>query len=55
MISSRDRDIDRTITNNVHRLRKYGVLTALPGYEVKGHQLIGRRALLSRLSISRSL
>jgi hypothetical protein len=37
MASSRDRD--RTIRNNLHRFSKYGVLTARPGYEIKGHQL----------------
>jgi hypothetical protein len=47
MISSRDRDIDRTITSNLHRLSKYGVLTARPGYEIKNHQLTGRRAVVA--------
>src|ERR1700739_311086 len=46
MVSSRDRDIDRTITSNLHRLSKYGVLTARPGYEIKDHQLTGRRAVV---------
>jgi phosphatidylserine/phosphatidylglycerophosphate/cardiolipin synthase-like enzyme len=42
-----DRDIDRTITSNLHRLSKYGVLTARPGYEIKNHQLTGRRAVVA--------
>jgi hypothetical protein len=42
MASSRDRDIDRTITNNLYRLSKYGVLIARPTYEFKGQQLTGR-------------
>jgi phosphatidylserine/phosphatidylglycerophosphate/cardiolipin synthase-like enzyme len=42
-----DRDIDRTITSNLHRLSKYGVLTARPGYEIKDHQLTGRRAIVA--------
>ena len=47
MANSHDRDIDRTITSNLHRLSKYGVLTARPGYEIKGHQLTGRRAIVA--------
>ena len=47
MASSDDREIDRTITNNLHRLSKYGVLTARPGYEITGHQLTGRRAIVA--------
>jgi phosphatidylserine/phosphatidylglycerophosphate/cardiolipin synthase-like enzyme len=47
MADNRDREIDRTITNNLHRLSKYGVLTARPGYEIAGHQLTGRRAIVA--------
>jgi phosphatidylserine/phosphatidylglycerophosphate/cardiolipin synthase-like enzyme len=47
MASSHDRNIDRTITSNLHRLSKFGVLTARPGYEIKGHQLTGRRAIVA--------
>ena len=46
MASSDDREIDRTITKNLHRLSKYGVLTARPGYEIADHQLTGRRAIV---------
>jgi hypothetical protein len=45
--TSDDREIDRTITNNLHRLSKYGVLTARPGYEIADHQLTGRRAIVA--------
>jgi phosphatidylserine/phosphatidylglycerophosphate/cardiolipin synthase-like enzyme len=47
MANRSDREIDRTITNNLHRLSKYGVLTARPGYEIRGHQLTGRRAIVA--------
>ena len=47
MVSDRDIDIDRTITSNLLRLSKYGVLTARPGYEIKGHRLTGRRAVVA--------
>ena len=47
MASRDDRKIDRTITDNLHRLSKYGVLTARPGYEITGHQLTGRRAIVA--------
>lgn len=47
MARSDDRKIDRTITSNLTRLSKYGVLTARPGYEIKGHQLTGRRAVVA--------
>src|SRR3974377_1202880 len=46
MASSSAREIDRTITKNLHRLRKCGVLTARPGYEIAGQQLTGRRAIV---------
>jgi phosphatidylserine/phosphatidylglycerophosphate/cardiolipin synthase-like enzyme len=46
MASSDDRKIDRTITDNLHRLSKYGVLTARPGFEITHHQLTGRRAIV---------
>lgn len=42
-----DRDIDRTITRHLHRLSKYGVLTVRPGFEIAGHQLTGRRAIVA--------
>jgi hypothetical protein len=45
MARSDDHEIDRTITNNLTQLSKYGVLTARPGYEITDHQLNGRRAI----------
>jgi hypothetical protein len=47
MASSSDREIDRTTTNNLHRLSRYGVLTTRPGFEITGHQLTGRRAIVA--------
>ena len=48
MVSDRDIDIDRTdAASNLLRLSKYGVLTARPGYEIKGHRLTGRRAVVA--------
>lgn len=47
MTNSRDQGIDRLITNNLHRLSKYGALTARPGYEIAGHQLTGGRAIVA--------
>jgi len=47
MARSGDREIDRTLTKSRHRLSKYGVLTARPGYEVAGHELTGRRAIVA--------
>src|SRR5581483_4456181 len=47
MARSDDRVIDRTITSNLTRLSKYGVLTARPGYEITDHQLTGRRAIVA--------
>jgi phosphatidylserine/phosphatidylglycerophosphate/cardiolipin synthase-like enzyme len=53
MASSGDREIDRTITKNLHRLSKYGVLTARPGYEIADHQLTGRRAIVATVHTKR--
>ena len=55
MASSGDREIDRTITKNLHRLSKYGVLTARPGYEITGHQLTGRRAIVATVHTKKPL
>jgi len=55
MASSRDREIDRKITNNLHRLSKYGVLTVRPGYEITNHQLTGRRAIVATVHTKRPL
>jgi phosphatidylserine/phosphatidylglycerophosphate/cardiolipin synthase-like enzyme len=42
-----DHDIDQTITKNLGQLSKYGVLTVRPGYEIAGHQLTGKRAIVA--------
>lgn len=47
MAKKTDQDIDRTITGNLPQLSKYGVLTVRPGYEITGHQLTGRRAIVA--------
>ncbi len=39
--------IDSTIRNNLPRLRKSGVLTVRPGYEIAGHQLTGKSAIVA--------
>jgi hypothetical protein len=53
MARSDDREIDRTITNNLTKLSKYGVLTARPGYEITDHQLTGRRAIVATVHIKK--
>src|SRR3974377_505940 len=55
MASSRDREIDPKITNNLHRVSKYGVLTVRPGYEITNHQLTGRRAIVATVHTKRPL
>jgi phosphatidylserine/phosphatidylglycerophosphate/cardiolipin synthase-like enzyme len=47
MASQADQQIDRTIQNNLPQLSKYGVLTVRPGWEIAGHQLTGRRAIVA--------
>ena len=39
--------IDRTIRGELESLRKPGVLTVRPGYEIAGHQLTGRPAIVA--------
>jgi hypothetical protein len=39
--------IDQTIRKNLTKLRKPGVLTVRPGYEIAGHQLTGKRAIVA--------
>jgi len=39
--------IDRIIGNNLDLLRKPGVLTVRPGYEIAGHQLTGKLAIVA--------
>lgn len=40
-------EIDRTIRSHLASLRKPGVLTVRPGYEIAGHQLTGRSAIVA--------
>src|SRR5262245_65887207 len=47
MAGKSDHEIDQTITKNLPRLSKYGVLTVRPGYEIAHHQLTGRRAIVA--------
>jgi hypothetical protein len=39
--------IDKTIQKNLPQLRKRGVLTVRPGYEIAGHQLTGKAAIVA--------
>ena len=39
--------IDETIASNLDKLRKLGVLTVRPGYEIAGGKLTGRRAIIA--------
>jgi hypothetical protein len=47
MAEKTQQEIDHTITRNLARLAKYGVLTVRPGYEISGHQLTGRPAIVA--------
>jgi hypothetical protein len=47
MARSEDHEIDRTITDNLTRLSKFGAQTARPEYGIANHQLIGRRAIVA--------
>jgi len=55
MTSGDERKIDRTITDHLRRLTKYGALTARPGYEITNHQLTGRRAIVVTVHTKRPL
>jgi hypothetical protein len=39
--------IDRTIRQNLAKLRKPGVLTVRPGFQISNHQLTGKRAIVA--------
>ena len=39
--------IDRTVRQNLAKLRKPGVLTVRPGFEIANHQLTGKRAIVA--------
>ena len=55
MAEKSEQGIDHTITRNIPRLAKYGVLTVRPGYEVTGHQLTGRRAIVATVYTKKPL
>src|SRR5262245_49563718 len=55
MAEKSEREIDHTITRNIPRLAKYGVLTVRPGYEITGHQLTGRRAVVTTVHTKKPL
>jgi len=40
-------EIDQTIQKNLAKLRKPGVLTVRPGFEITGHQLTGKQAVVA--------
>jgi hypothetical protein len=42
-----ENEVDRIIGNNLEPLRKTGVLTVRPGYEIAGHQLTGNTAIVA--------
>jgi hypothetical protein len=54
MAGKSDHEIDQTITKNLPRLSKYGVLTVRPGYEIAEHQLTGRRAIVATVQTKRA-
>jgi len=39
--------IDKTIQKNLPKLRKTGVLTVRPGFEITGQQLTGKSAIVA--------
>jgi phosphatidylserine/phosphatidylglycerophosphate/cardiolipin synthase-like enzyme len=41
------KSIDQTVLKNLPKLRKPGVLTVRPGYEITGNQLTGRQAVVA--------
>jgi phosphatidylserine/phosphatidylglycerophosphate/cardiolipin synthase-like enzyme len=47
MANVSDSAVDTLIHKNLNKLRKPGVLAVRPGYEIAGHQLTGRRAVVA--------
>jgi phosphatidylserine/phosphatidylglycerophosphate/cardiolipin synthase-like enzyme len=47
--------IDQIIQNNLSKLRKNGVLTIRPGFEITKHQLTGRSAIVATVHTKKSL
>ncbi len=48
-----DPGIDKTIRTHLHAFQKPGVLSVRPGYEISGHQLTGRRAIVATVHTKR--
>lgn len=46
-------EIDQTIQKNLAKLRKPGVLTVRPGFEITGHQLTGKQAIVATVHTKR--
>jgi phosphatidylserine/phosphatidylglycerophosphate/cardiolipin synthase-like enzyme len=49
-----ERAIDRVIRQNLGKLRKPGVLTVRPGFEIAAHQLTGRSAIVATVQQKRT-
>jgi phosphatidylserine/phosphatidylglycerophosphate/cardiolipin synthase-like enzyme len=49
-----ERAIDRLIRSNLGKLRKPGVLTVRPGFEIAGHQLTGRVGIVATVHRKRN-
>ncbi len=47
------KSIDQAIRGNLARLRKPGVLTVRPGYEITNHQLTGKQAIVATVHTKR--
>lgn len=54
MANLSERAIDRVIRQNLGKLRKPGVLTVRPGFEIAGHQLTGRSAIVATVQQKRT-
>jgi phosphatidylserine/phosphatidylglycerophosphate/cardiolipin synthase-like enzyme len=50
----RPKEIDQTIQRNISKIRKAGVLTVRPGYEVAGDQLTGKQAIVATVHTKKS-
>jgi hypothetical protein len=48
------KEIDGTIVKNLGKLRKPGVLTVRPGFEITGDQLTGRQAIVATVEAKKS-
>src|SRR5215472_13017355 len=47
-------EIDQTIRKNLAKLRKPGVLTVRPGFEITGDQLTGKQAIVATVHTKKS-